>query len=138
MKVKKINPEAIIPTRAHAEDIGLDVYSVVNCVIPPKEHVVVPTGIAAQAPEGCYIRVAPRSGLAAKFSIDVLAGVVDRNYTGEIKVILLNNSNRIFTVTAGDRIAQLVCEQAKITEVEEVLTLEYTDREGDGFGSTGK
>lgn len=138
MKVKKLNQEAILPTRGSAESIGADIYSIEDIVIPSGEHRLISTGISAQAPEGCYIRIAPRSGLAAKHSVDVLAGVVDRDYTGEIKVILINNSNQLFNISAGDRIAQLICERATITDIIEVDNLEDTERSSAGFGSTGR
>ena len=138
MKVKKLNKDAILPTRGSVEAIGADIYSIEDIIIPPKEHRLISTGISAQAPKGCYIRIAPRSGLAAKNSIDVLAGVVDRDYTGEIKVILINNSTLLFNVSVGDRIAQLICEQAIVSNIVEVDSLEDTERSSAGFGSTGK
>jgi deoxyuridine 5'-triphosphate nucleotidohydrolase len=138
MQVKKLTDNAITPTRGSEYAAGADIYSVEETVIPPREHRLISTGIAAQAPEGCYIRIAPRSGLAAKHSIDVLAGVVDRDYRGEIKVILINNSNQVFKVSAGDRVAQLICERAVITDIVEVDDLDYTERGSAGFGSTGR
>ena len=137
MRVKKLRDEAILPIRAHSEDIGADIHSIEDVLIPSGEHRLVSTGISAQAPEGCYIRIAPRSGLAAKNAIDVYAGVVDSNYTGEIKVILMNSGKSIFTVNKGDRIAQLICERAVISEIVEVDSLENTERSSAGFGSTG-
>jgi len=138
MKVKKLNEKAQLPTRGSVEAIGADVYAVENVVIPAGEHRIVSTGISVKAPEGCYIRVAPRSGLAAKHAIDVLAGVVDRDYTGEVKVILINSGNKMFEILEGDRIAQLICEQAHITDIIEVDDLESTERSSAGFGSTGR
>lgn len=137
MKVKKLRDEAILPSRGSIESAGADVSSIEAITIPPREYRLVGTGIAVQAPEGCYIRVAPRSGLAAKKGIDVFAGVVDRDYTGEIKVILMNNTDCLFTVEKGDRIAQLICERAVISDIVEVDSLENTERSSAGFGSTG-
>jgi dUTP pyrophosphatase len=137
MKIKKLRDDAILPSRGSIEAAGADISSVETIKIPPREFRMVSTGISAQAPENCYIRIAPRSGLAAKKGIDVFAGVVDRDYTGEIKVILMNNSSQIVDINAGDRIAQLICETIKITDIVEVDSLEDTERSSAGFGSTG-
>lgn len=138
MQIKKLNERAQLPTRGSEESIGADVYSIEDVVIPTGEHRLVSTGIAAKAPEGCYIRVAPRSGLAAKNAIDVYAGVVDRDYRGEIKVILMNNGNKAIHIATGDRIAQLICECALISDIIEVDELDSTERSSAGFGSTGR
>lgn len=91
-----------------------------------------------RVPSGTYGRVAPRSGLAAKHMIDVGAGVVDEDYTGNVGVVLFNLGGEDFAVKAGDRVAQLVCEKIEHPELEEVERLEETERGEGGFGSTGK
>ena len=89
-------------------------------------------------PEGNYGRIAPRSGLAAKHSIDVGAGVIDSDYRGEVKVLLFNLSDTDFEVKPGDRIAQLIIEKYTMTEIQEVEgKLDDTVRGEGGFGSTG-
>ena len=95
------------------------------------------TGIAIEIPEGLYAKIAPRTGLSVKKSIDVGAGVVDRDYRGEIAVVLINHSNKDFEVNGGDRIAQMILEQIKTPEVEEQANLDQTKRGEKGFGSTG-
>jgi dUTP pyrophosphatase len=97
----------------------------------------VDTGISIQPPPGCYGRVAPRSGLAAKYGIDVGAGVIDSDYRGIIRVILFNHNDQPFTINVGDRIAQLILEQALSVPVEQVQELSNTTRNANGFGSTG-
>uniref|UniRef100_A0A183BST3 Deoxyuridine 5'-triphosphate nucleotidohydrolase n=1 Tax=Globodera pallida TaxID=36090 RepID=A0A183BST3_GLOPA len=99
--------------------------------------VLVSTGLRVAIPSGHYGRVAPRSGLAVKHSIDVGAGVIDTDYRGELKVLLFNFGETDFQVNEGDRIAQLICERCTRPELTEVGTLEMTARGANGFGSTG-
>nr|XP_009938590.1 PREDICTED: deoxyuridine 5'-triphosphate nucleotidohydrolase, mitochondrial [Opisthocomus hoazin] len=109
-----------------------------DCVIPPMEKAVVKTDIQIALPSGCYGRVAPRSGLAAKHFIDVGAGVIDEDYRGNVGVVLFNFGKESFEVKKGDRIAQLICERICYPELEEVQALDDTERGEGGFGSTGK
>jgi deoxyuridine 5'-triphosphate nucleotidohydrolase len=97
----------------------------------------VSTGIAVAIEPNTYLRIAPRSGLAHKHSIDVLAGVVDEDYRGELKVILFNHGSEIFTVNRGDRIAQAINEVIVRPIVTESDDLPTSLRGSDGFGSTG-
>ncbi|XP_046689241.1 deoxyuridine 5'-triphosphate nucleotidohydrolase, mitochondrial-like [Homalodisca vitripennis] len=98
----------------------------------------VKTDLKIMLPEGCYGRIAPRSGLTWKNGIDVGAGVIDEDYRGDVRVILFNHSDEPFTIEAGDRIAQLICEKIYYPELEEVQELDETNRGSGGFGSTGK
>lgn len=98
----------------------------------------VPTGISITVPIYCYARIAPRSGLTFKYGIQVGAGVIDSDYTGEIKVILFNHGENDFIIKTGDRIAQLIFEKIVTNELQEVEELVQTDRGSGGFGSTGK
>ena len=95
------------------------------------------TGLAFGIPEGNYGRIAPRSGLAAKHSIDVGAGVIDSDYRGEVKVLLFNFSDVDFKFNEGDRIAQMIIEKYTMTLITEVEKLDETVRGDGGFGSTG-
>ena len=109
--------------------------------LAPGERLAIPTGIHVCVPEGHYGRVAPRSGLAYKHGINVLAGVIDSDYRGEVKVILLNTGKETLEIVNGERIAQLILEKISILEpVEVVLPSELgtTDRGESGFGSTGR
>jgi dUTP pyrophosphatase len=99
--------------------------------------VCIPTGIAIKVPPGTYGRIAPRSGITVKHNVHVGAGVIDSDYTGEIKVVLCNNGKNAVTFGAFERIAQLVLEKIEIAEVHEVLELGETGRGSGGFGSTG-
>lgn len=98
----------------------------------------VPTGISVAIPPGYYGRIAPRSGLALKNSIDVGAGVIDGDYRGKVGVILFNFDDQPFVISAGDRIAQLILEKYAEAPVEVVDTLPPTTRGSGGFGSTGR
>uniref|UniRef100_A0A2K6AS87 Deoxyuridine 5'-triphosphate nucleotidohydrolase n=1 Tax=Macaca nemestrina TaxID=9545 RepID=A0A2K6AS87_MACNE len=117
---------------------GYDLYSAYDYTIPPMEKALVKTDIQIALPSGCYGRVAPRSGLAAKHFIDVGAGVINEDYRGNVGVVLFNFGKEKFEVKKGDRIAQLICERIFYPEIEEVQALDDTERGSGGFGSTGK
>jgi len=118
--------------------VGYDLYSTEDTVVPCQAgRALVPTGIAVVLPEGVYGRVAPRSGLTVKHCIDVGAGVIDPDYTGEVKVVLFNHGDEDFEVKKGDRIAQLILEKCETPPIEELNIIEDTERGSDGFGSTG-
>jgi len=136
--IKQLVPEAIIPARGSDGAAGYDISSVVDTVVPALGRTAVATGLAIRVPEGTYGRVAPRSGLAYKHGIDVLAGVIDEDYRGEVKVILYNTSERDYIIKKGDRIAQLILEKIVTPDVALVLELEDTERGVGGFGSTGR
>jgi dUTP pyrophosphatase len=111
--------------------------SAYDCVIPARGKFIVKTDIQIELPEGCYGRVAPRSGLAAKNFIDVGAGVIDEDYRGNVGVVMFNHSDVEFAVAKGDRIAQLICERIFYPTLEELPSLSDTQRGAGGFGSTG-
>lgn len=140
VSVKKLDVDAHIPTKAHDDDAGWDLYSNENTVIYPGEKAVIKTGIVLAIPRGYYGRIAPRSGLAVKNGIDVLAGVVDAGYRNEIGVVLINHhTDNQFAITKGDRIAQVIFERVDPFELEEVLEFfNNTHRGMGGFGSSGK
>lgn len=152
VKFVKLNTLAVVPTRQKTGDAGYDLYSIQDIKIKPMSRALVSTGLSIEVPQGYYARIAPRSGLAVKNGIDVLAGVVDSSYRGEVKVVLMNlsidlasmmgltpnvaGSNFDFTIRAGDRIAQLIIEKYHAVDWQQVEELSSSDRQG-GFGSTG-
>jgi len=139
IRVQFLEKEAKLPSRSNPSDAGADIFSIESVMIHPGERKVVGTGIAIEIPEGFYGRVAPRSGLAAKHGIDVLAGVVDSSYRGEIKVVLLNtDKHSTFHVEKGDRIAQLIVESHFNFNIASSENLSSSERGKDGFGSTGR
>jgi dUTP pyrophosphatase len=136
--VKKLTYDAIVPTRGSDGAVGYDLYSSEDAVVPCQAgRALVGTGITVVLPQGVYGRVAPRSGLAVKHCINVGAGVIDPDYTGEIKVVLFNHGDKDFEVKKGDRIAQLVLERCETPPIEEISIVEDTERGSGGFGSTG-
>ncbi|KAI9024139.1 dUTPase-like protein [Hyaloraphidium curvatum] len=135
--VKKLSDKARLPVRGSSRAAGYDLCSSADCVIPARGKHIVPTDLAIAVPPGCYGRVAPRSGLAAKHFLDVGAGVVDEDYRGAVGVVMFNFSDKDFEVKEGDRIAQLVLERIYTPDVVEVEDLDSTDRGAGGFGSTG-
>merc|ERR1712083_505235 len=135
--VCKLSENALIPTKGSKTAAGYDLYSAYDYVIPGQGKVIAKTDISIRVPDGTYGRVAPRSGLAAKSHIDVGAGVIDQDYTGNVGVVLFNHAATDFEVKKGDRIAQLICEKIEYPEIEEVPSLNSTERGEGGFGSTG-
>ena len=103
IRYKKIRPNAHTPTRANYHDAGIDLYATENAMLWPLNRILVHTGLAIEIPDGYYGRIAPRSGLAFKNGIDVLAGVIDSAYRGELCLILYNTSNKPFEINEGDR-----------------------------------
>lgn len=138
---------AIAPQRGSDQAAGYDLFACVDCIedcnrieIPPMERVSIPVGIKIAVPLGTYGRIAPRSGMALRNGIDVLAGVVDPDYRGEIHVLLYNSGKESYIVEHGDRIAQLILERCLSTEVWGVGSEEElpSSRRGNaGWGSTG-
>lgn len=139
IKVKKLYNNSKLPTRGHPSDAGLDLYYVgPDITITSTSRAVLPTGIAMAIPEGHVGLIWPRSGLAVKSGIDVLAGVIDSLYRGEIKVALINLGGETITINHGDKIAQIIIQTVKLNALVEVETLDATVRGEAGFGSTGK
>jgi len=139
LQVQKLNPDAILPVRANSGSAGYDLVAYTETVVYPGNRTVVPLGIALKLPEGTYGRIAPRSGLAVKHGLDVLAGVVDPDYTGEVKVVLFNTDfHTPFVIHPGYKIAQLILEKCVTPEIHEIETIDLVTERGEGgFGSTG-
>ena len=134
----KLDAAAKLPTRGSRFAAGLDLYSIESHTIAARGRAVVRTGLAVAIPHGFYGRVAPRSGLAVKHGLDVLAGVVDSDYRGEILCALVNHGEERVEIEAGMRVAQLVIEAIATPEPVWSEDLSETQRGGGGFGSTGK
>ncbi|MBM40891.1 MAG: dUTP diphosphatase [Acidobacteria bacterium] len=140
LKVKRLSPAAILPSRAHPGDAGLDLFAAIDLKIPPGETRLVKTGIAVELPGGTEAQVRPRSGLALKHSVTVLntPGTIDEGYRGEVGVILVNHGRDAFAVRQGMKVAQLVVQPTLAVDVEEATHLDDTERGSGGFGSTGQ
>lgn len=137
LRVKRLDPEAKLPTRAHANDAGLDLYSMNNVTLPPHEPVKVPLGVAMALPEGHVGLICDRSSMGSK-GVRVLGGVVDAGYRGEVQVVLINLRNEPIGFAKGDKIAQMLVMPVNTCAVEESSELDSTSRATGGFGSTGR
>ena len=143
MKVKIVNESQWpSPSYATVNSAGVDLKAniVEPIVLQPLQRAVVPTGLKIALPEGTEAQVRPRSGLAAKHGVTVLnsPGTIDADYRGEVGLILVNLSDKAFTVNPGERIAQMVVARYERVEWEEVEQLDSTERGEGGFGSTGR
>ena len=138
INVKKLSENATIPTQGSAFAAGYDLYAAEDSVVVCGSRKLIKTNISMEITPGYYGRIAPRSGLAYKNGIDVLAGVIDSDYRGDIGVILYNTDSNIdFSVKKGDRIAQIIFEACHSALFMESEKLDNTLREAGGFGSTG-
>ena len=142
IRVKKLNDNAILPTYGSAEAAGADLYACLSepVTIQPGETAWISTGLALEVPKGCAGLVYARSSLGVKRGLAPAnkVGVIDSDYRGEIKVVLLNHGKQAQTVTHGERIAQFVITPVLTPAYQEVSELTDTDRGTGGFGSTGK
>lgn len=142
VRVKKLHPKAVLPAYGSAEAAGADLYACLEeeVTIQPGEIFWVPTGIALEVPRGCAGLVYARSSMGAKRGLAPAnkVGVIDSDYRGEIKVVLLNHSKQPQTLLPGERVAQFVITPVLQPVYEEVDELTDTGRGTGGFGSTGK
>lgn len=138
IQFKKLNEEAIIPTKGHKEDSGWDLKILETTMLKPFETKVIPTGIAINLPEGYEAQVRPRSGVTSKTKLRVQLGTVDNGYHGDIGVIVDNIGGTTVALDKGYKLAQLVVAPVSFMESEEVLEFSNkTERGTNGFGSTG-
>ena len=135
--IKKLSPYAILPTRAHKEDVGLDIYSLDSATVEPGKGHTFSTGIAGEFIPGYVGMLADRSSMAKK-GFKLSGGIIDPGYSGELMVVLRNISSISLHVSKGDRIAQLLIIPALTPEVIEVEELSDSVRKDKGFGSSGR
>ncbi len=142
LQIKKLHPAAKLPRYMTDLAAGMDVCAVLDddVVLQPGNRVLVPTGLAFAIPAGYEVQVRPRSGLAIKHGISMVnsPGTIDADYRGEIRIILINHGEEPFTISSGDRIAQLVVAPVCQAELLEVEDLSETARGAGGFGHTGR
>ncbi len=137
LSFRRLSPRATLPKRGSSSAAGLDIYSIETISIAPKQRVLVRTGLAVAIPEGFYGRLAPRSGLATKHGLDVLAGVIDSDYRGEVCCLLYNTGDETVNLPEESKICQLVVERIIVPVPTWVNDLDETSRGMGGFGSTG-
>lgn len=136
LRIKKLNDLAITPSKGSEKAAGYDLSTVEEHLIVPGERHLFKTGLSIAIPQGMYGRIAPRSGLALKKGIDVMAGVIDEDYRGELGIILINLGEEPFRLNIGDKIAQIIFEFYNNVNVQVVESLDDTQRGIGGFGST--
>ncbi len=142
IRVKKLHPNAMLPTYGSVEAAGADLYACLDApvTIQPGQTAWIPTGLALEVPKGCAGLVYARSSLGVKRGLAPAnkVGVIDSDYRGEIRVVLLNHGQQTQTVEHGERVAQFIITPVLTPAYEEVSELTETDRGTGGFGSTGK
>ena len=137
LKIKKLNTDAKPFKYAHEGDAGLDVYACEDTIIKAGDRGVVKTGIAIALERGYVALVWDKSGLAVKRGIKTMAGVIDSGFRGEVGIVLFNTSKEDFKIEKHDKIAQILIQKIEQAQIEEVETLDDTQRGEGGFGSTG-
>jgi dUTP pyrophosphatase len=138
IKVKQLRSGARLPFHASNQAAGADLSCAEDFTLHPGERKLVPTGLAVEIPTGFYGRIAPRSGLAIRHGIDTLAGVIDSDFRGELKVALINLGDQAVSFKEGERIAQLIIQRAAACDFTWSEELSGTERAEGGFGSTGE
>lgn len=134
----RLDSKAQLPTRAHANDLGVDLYALELTILEPLKVTKVRTGIAVQFPENVGGIIKDRSSVATKKEVFTVAGVIDPQYTGEIIVAFFNPTNTKVHFLPGDKIAQMVLQEAVIIDPEEIYEIHNTTRGDKGFGSSGQ
>jgi dUTP pyrophosphatase len=137
LNFKKLDLRATLPTRGSRASAGLDLYSIEAVSLAPGQRAIARTGLAVAIPEGFYGRLAPRSGLATKKGLDVLAGVIDADYRGEIGCLLHNTGEERIELVENSKICQLIVEKIVTPRAAWTDDLDATERGQGGFGSTG-
>lgn len=137
LNFKRLDPRATLPTRGSRASAGLDLYSIEAVTLEPGHRAIVRTGLAVAIPAGFYGRLAPRSGLATKKGLDVLAGVIDADYRGEIGCLLHNTGAENIELAENSKICQLIIEKIITPQAAWADKLDDTERGRGGFGSTG-
>lgn len=138
VKFQLLREGAKLPAYAHPGDAGFDLYSTETKTLEPGERYVFQLDIASEIPQGFFVSFRDKSGLAAKYGLHTLAGVIDSGYRGEWGVVIVNTGTEPVTINKGDKIAQGILQEAPQAKIVEVEKLSETERGSGGFGSTGK
>jgi dUTP pyrophosphatase len=140
VKIQKLHPDAVVPKYQTLGSAGADLVSIHDLDIQPGKVGVVSLGFSVSFPPGYEIQIRPRSGLAANHAVTVVntPGTVDSDYRGPMKVLLINHGDKLFRISKGDRVAQMVLNEVCKAYFEEIEMLDETSRGEGGFGSTGR
>lgn len=138
LRVKKLTETATVPSYAHPGDAGMDLFACEGTVVRQGDRTLVGTGVAMEIPDGYVGLVWDKSGLSNNHGLKTLGGVIDAGYRGEVKVGLVNLSDKDYTVRVGEKVAQMLIQKVERAAIEEVSELSDTSRGEGGFGSTGK
>lgn len=137
LAIKKLHPDAIVPSYAHPGDAGMDLFSVIEATLQPGERQAIPTGIAMHLAEGTVGLVWDKSGRALKEGLKTMAGVIDAGYRGEVQIVIVNLGQEPLIIEKHQKIAQLLIQPVLSPTIQEVESLEDSSRGEGGFGSTG-
>jgi len=138
IKIKKLSSDAVLPSYAHEDDAGMDLFSVEDVLIAKGQRVQISTGIAVEIPAGHVGLIWDKSGLSHKYGLKTLGGVIDASYRGEIKVGMINLGDEDYKIEKGHKVAQMIIQEKIAMEIMEVSELVDGLRGESGFGSTGK
>ena len=138
LKIQKLHPKAVVPTYAHPGDAGMDLYAVERVVIKPSQMAPVPTGLACQLPRGTVGLFWDKSGLATKYGLKIMGGVIDTGYRGELVVTLMNLGSKPVVFEPGNKVTQMLIQHVHRPRITVVTSLASSKRGTKGFGSTGK
>ena len=137
MKIKKLHPDAILPTKSHKEDLGIDFYALETTTVLFNKSTIVKTGIAIELDKGYGLIIKDRSSKAYKSQLFTVAGVIDNGYRGEIGIVMITNNPNGVVVKKGEKIAQGIVQKIYDVNIKEVDELSDTKRGEKGYGSTG-
>lgn len=138
IRIKKLTPDAIVPSYAHKGDAGLDLYTSKIVTLLPGERTAVPTGISLALPKGTVGLIWDKSGLSIRNGLKTLGGVIDAGYRGEVLVGMINLGKESYTFDKGHKVAQMLIQKVESVTIKEVVELDKTTRGKGGFSSTGK
>lgn len=138
LKIKKLRPDAVVPTFAHPDDAGMDLYAVERVVAKPGKLTSIPTGLACQLPRGTVGLFWDKSGLSAKHGLKIMGGVIDAGYRGELVVTLMNLGSKPVAFEPGHKVVQMLIQHVHRPRISVVASLSSSRRGTKGFGSTGK
>lgn len=138
IKIKKLDPEAILPSYAHPGDAGMDLYAIEDTEVLPGETAKIRSGLAFELPEGYVGLCWDKSGISTKHKIKTLAGVLDSGYRGELLMSVVNLGSEPYVFRKGEKVLQMLIQKVEKPDIVEASELSGTERGAGGFGSTGK